>query len=237
MSILDQYKAQYLNQNIQFVLVDAEGTIQESDQTFLPMKVGEPIDVEHPFFDAIWAVYGQPDPMVTFNCVHLGHLDRAYITDVKMIKINEGILLAIYDLTDHYQSYQEIAQARNESVISAELVVLKNLELEEREKFKNTFIRNFSHELRNPLTGITAITNVIEQTRLTQEQQRMVGFLKDSNNTLKMMLTDILSLSMVSSGKLELRPTLFNLHKLLRLIEFTYNSKGDQKKTAIPSFI
>lgn len=227
--MLEKYKDQYVNQNIQFVLVDKEGKILESDQTFLNLDIGDFIFNVHPFFTSYSALNEVDDDMLTFNCVHLSYLSQEFITDIKIIQQEESILLVIYDLTDHYLSYQKIAQSRNESIINSELVVLKNLELEEREKFKNTFIRNFSHELRNPLTSIISITNVFEGTKLTGEQQRMVDFLKESNSNLKLLLDDIMSISMISTGKLQLRDKIFNLHELLQLIEFTYKNKAEQK--------
>lgn len=229
--MLEKYKNQYLNQNIQFVFIDVKGQIVESDQTFLKLKIGDKIEDVHPFFISIsYDLFKETnDKILTFNCVHISYSKKDYITDVKCIQQDEGILLVIYDLTDHYLSYQKIAQARNESVIKSELVVLKNIELEEREKFKNRFIRNFSHELRNPLTSIISITNVLESTNLSTDQQRMLDFLKESNSNLKLLLDDILSLSMISVGKLQLKKTVYNLYDLFELIEFTYKSKSKQK--------
>ncbi len=232
MTSLEQYKEQYLNQNIQFVVIDFDGVILDSDQTFMDLNKGDYIYDVHPFFASYTSILDAPEESITYNCVHIEYQGKEFITDVKMIKKDGTILLVVYDLTDHYISYRKIAQARNESIINSELVVLKNLELEERERFKNAFIQNFSHELRNPLTGIISITNVIEGTNLTSEQQQMVHFLKESNSNLKLLLDDIMSLSMISSGKLQLRDKVFNLYDLLQLIEFTYKSKAAQKSFA-----
>ena len=229
MTSLERYKEQYINQNIQFIVIDFDGLILESDQTFIRLRKGDFIYDIHPFFASYTSFLDALEESITYNCVHIEYQGKEFITDVKMIKKDGTILLVVYDLTDHYISYRKIAQARNESIINSELVVLKNLELEERERFKNAFIRNFSHELRNPLTGIISITNVIEGTNLTSEQQQMVHFLKESNSNLKLLLDDIMSLSMISSGKLQLRDKVFNLYGLLQLIEFTYKTKAAKK--------
>ncbi|EAR02530.1 hybrid sensor histidine kinase/response regulator [Maribacter sp. HTCC2170] len=229
MTSLEDYKEQYVNQSIQFVVIDFDGVIVESDQTFMHLDSGGFIYDIHPFFISYTSVLDSPDDTITYNCVHIDFNEKELITDVKMIKKNSHILLVIYDLTDHYLSYQAIAQARNESIINSELMVLKNIELEERERFKNTFIQNFSHELRNPLTSVISITNVIEGTELSNDQQRMVSFLKESNANLKLLLNDIMSISMISSGKLQLRNKEFSLYRLLELVEFTYKTKAAQK--------
>lgn len=225
MTLLDQYKEQYINRSIQFVVIDLDGKVLESDQTFITLKQGGFIYDEHPFFMSYSSILDSTEDSMTYNCVHLGKRDLELIADVRIIKKDNHLLLVIYDLTEHYISYQRIAQARNESIINSELVVLKNMELEERERFKNAFIRNFSHELRNPLTSIISITNLLEKTNLDSEQHQMVDFLKESNANLRFLLDDILSISMIASGKLQLRDKVFNLLKLLELIAFTYKSK------------
>ncbi|MCK5441462.1 MAG: response regulator [Maribacter sp.] len=228
MNMLEHYKEQYINQNIQFVFIDLEGVIVESDQTFIKLEVGNYIYKAHPFFESCFSLIDSQEKEITFNCIHISFESQKFIIDVRMTSKDGGILLVMYDHTDHYITHQNITQARNESIISSELVVLKNIELEERERFKNSFIQNFSHELRNPLTSIISISNIIEGTKLTDDQRKMVHFLKDSNSNLKLMLDDIMSISMISSGRLQLRTKVFNLYDLLRLIEFTYKAKAIQ---------
>lgn len=229
MTFLDQYKEQYINRNIQFVVIDHAGKILESDQTILVLNIGDLIFDVHPFFMSLTAILSATEESITYNCVHFDFENKGFITDVKIIKKEHHVLLVIYDLTAHYVDYQKIAQARNESIINSELVVLKNIELEERERFKNTFIQNFSHELRNPLTSIISITNLLEGTHLDNDQRQMIDFLKQSNSNLRLLLDDILSISMIASGRLQLRNKLFNLYDLLALIKFTYTSKASQK--------
>ncbi|SMC40192.1 ATP-binding protein [Cellulophaga tyrosinoxydans] len=226
--MLKKYQEAYTTKNVQFVLTDLAGNILDSDQTFLPInKKGTIYDV-HPFFYCFSSIATDLKTEVFFSCVHLNFDGKAYITDIKFIKKEEGVLIIISDYTQHYEEYQAIAQARNESIINGELIAIKNAELEEREKFKNSFIRNFSHELRNPLTSIISITKIISDTELTDQQQNMLSFLKESNANLKLLLDDIMSISMISSGRLVLRNNVFSLPQMVDLINFTYKARANE---------
>ncbi len=228
--MLKKYRKDYINKNVQFVLVDPDGRILESDETLLPMNKGSHIGDIHPFFTVVSTIQESADDITLFNCVALEIGGKQFISDVELTKKSDGVLVMIHDLTEHYVAYQAMAQARNESIINSELIVLKNLELEERERFKNQFIQNFSHELRNPLTSAISITNIIGDTKLSDEQKKMVDFLKDSNSNLKLMLDDILSISMIATGRIKLNNTVFSLLKLLELLEFTYKTKTKKAK-------
>ncbi|MEX0274991.1 MAG: sensor histidine kinase, partial [Flavobacteriaceae bacterium] len=227
--MLDSYKKQYTDQTIQFVMVDPLGKVLDSDETFFSLKKGQPIEKVHPFFQCIHSLKDVPVAEHIFNCVHLEIDGTDRTTDIRMVKKPNGTLIVIYDLTQHYDEYQLVAQARNESIINSELIIIKNNELEERERFKNRFIQNFSHELRNPLTSILSITNLLAETPLTSQQKKMIDFLRDSTQNLKLMLEDILSISMISSGRLSLTEKTFSLYKLLNLLRFTYSSKAKAK--------
>ena len=165
-----------------------------------------------------------------FRCVQLGTATDKLTADIEVSKKKEGhILIVIHDLTKHYRSYQAMAQSRNESIIDSELILLKNHELQERERFKNEFIQNFSHELRNPLTNIIALTNILRRTDLTTEQMRILSILKDSTSNLKLMLEDILSISMIAKGKLMLNPSVFNFPQLVDFLKLTYSTRAKEK--------
>jgi len=224
--MLEAYKKEFLGNSIQFLLMDESGLIQETDDTCIPFQTGDSIKEFHPFFESLDALKDDEKGDFTFNCVHLETPRGVLICDLVLRKIPTGFLLIIYDLTQHYEEYQSVAQARNESIIQEQLIALKNSELEERERFKNQFIRNFSHEIRNPLTSIMSLTQVLSKTELNDEQERMVRFLMDSNTNLRLLLEDILSLSMIAAGKLSLNEKEFRLDELLELLVFTYTTKA-----------
>ncbi|WP_158974885.1 ATP-binding protein [Cellulophaga sp. L1A9] len=224
--MLDQYHKEYATKNVQFVLIDEEGTILQSDQAFLNLEVKTSIFEVHAFFYTFDSIKDTLDKEVLFNCVHINFEDKDYVADIRFAKKKEGYLVIISDYTSHYTEYQAIAQTRNESIINGELVAIKNAELEVRENFKNSFIRNFSHELRNPLTSIISITKILSDTELSNQQQDMLAFLQQSNSNLKFLLDDILSISMISSGRLKLRENIFSLSQLFDLLRFTYKTKA-----------
>ncbi|WP_165748904.1 ATP-binding protein [Cellulophaga sp. Z1A5H] len=227
--MLDQYQKEYATKNVQFILIDESGLILETDQAFLKLDIQTTIFDVHPFFYTFESIKDALDKELLYNCVHINYRNSDYVTDIKFARKKDGYLIIISDYTNHYTEYQAIAQTRNESIINGELVAIKNAELEEREKFKNSFIRNFSHELRNPLTSIISITKILSGTELTNQQQDMVTFLQQSNSNLKQLLDDILSISMISSGRLKLRENIFSLSQLFDLLQFTYKTKANER--------
>ncbi|MFS4492662.1 hybrid sensor histidine kinase/response regulator [Maribacter sp. 2308TA10-17] len=227
--MLKQYQEEFANKNRQFIFMNAEGVVIESDQRLFDIPISSSILELHPFFESLPALFDSTEEEFDFFCIHLAFNENTFITDVKLRKKMDGFLLIITDLTEHYDSYQSVTQSRNESVIKTELTVLKNLELQERERFKNRFIHNFSHELRNPLTSIMAIIDILDATEMTTEQSKMLDFLKESNSNLRLMLEDTLSIGMIDAGKLEIQHKLFNLRKFFELMQFTYTAKAKKK--------
>jgi len=227
--MLKQFKENYSHSHLQFILTDTQGTVTESDQTILNVRRGTQIDELHPFFIGMHEIISSVEENMVFRCVQLGDFENLLTVDIEISKKGDHILTVIYDLTDHYREYQAMAQSRNESVIGSERILIKNNELQERERFKNEFIQNFSHELRNPLTNIISLTNILGRTDLTMEQERILKTLKDSTSNLKLMLEDILSISMIAKGKLALNPTVFDFIHFLEFLKLTYRTRAKEK--------
>lgn len=227
--MLEKYRELYASKNEQFTVINKKGIVLESDQVLFKIKKGSLIFEFHPFFESLATVFDSNDKETNFYCIHIIVNEQLYIVDIKAVVEKEGLLLIIEDLTDHYNSYQSITQRRNESVIKTELTVLKNLELQERERFKNRFIQNFSHELRNPLTSMMAIIGMLADTNMSEQQLKMLDFLKESNTNLRLMLEDTLSIGMIDAGKMKIEQKLFDLHRFYKLIQFTYGAKAKTK--------
>jgi signal transduction histidine kinase/ActR/RegA family two-component response regulator len=227
--MLKAYKKKHKAESSQFILLDNNGYVMESDDVLFAINTEIQIQQFHPFFSGFTAFVESKKDKLSLKCLHIDFSKKNGIVDVEFIKNKTHVLLILQDFTDHYNEYQLVAQARNESVIKSELIVLKNKELEAREAFKNEFIQNFSHELRNPLTNIISITNALGVTNLPEHQQKMVDYLKESNSNLKLMLEDILGISMIASGKMALKISSFNLRELAAMLAFTYKNKGKEK--------
>jgi signal transduction histidine kinase/DNA-binding NarL/FixJ family response regulator len=70
---------------------------------------------------------------------------------------------------------------------------------------RSSFLAKMSHELRTPMNGVLGFAELLSLSALTDEQRRHVDLIKDSGKTLQTILNDILDLSKVEAGHLELR--------------------------------
>ena len=83
-----------------------------------------------------------------------------------------------------------------------------NLRLFEMNNLKNEFLATMSHELRTPLNSILGFSDVLlnNPASLTEKQQRYVTHIRSSGRTLLSLITDVLDLAKIESGKMELHP-------------------------------
>ena len=86
---------------------------------------------------------------------------------------------------------------------------------EESSRLKSRFLANMSHELRTPLNGILGMTQALEGMISAPEETRMLATIRDSGEGLLATLNDILDLSKVQSGQMEIQPHPFDLRALI----------------------
>jgi signal transduction histidine kinase len=81
---------------------------------------------------------------------------------------------------------------------------------------KSQFLSNMSHEIRTPLNGVLGLAHVLARTPLDAQQTKLVGTVIESAVVLERLLSDVLDLARIESGRLELRQEAFALEDLVR---------------------
>lgn len=111
---------------------------------------------------------------------------------------------------------------------STELIQAK--ELAERSlRVKENFLANMSHEIRTPMNGVIAMIDLMKRTTLDDVQQEYVQTISKSSKILLNILNDILDLSKLEAGKMELRPDPIKLSDSVEKIYFLFRQQAESK--------
>jgi len=89
---------------------------------------------------------------------------------------------------------------------------------------RSRFMTTMSHEIRTPMNGVLGMMELLDLTKLSQEQEKFTRIMRRSGNTLMTVINDILDYSKIEAGKLELEEIQFNLKDLIEESTAPYES-------------
>ncbi|WP_164891116.1 PAS domain S-box protein [Botryobacter ruber] len=101
---------------------------------------------------------------------------------------------------------------------------------EESARVKENFLANMSHEIRTPMNGISGMTNLLSKTNLDETQQNLVKIIRQSSDNLLIVINDILDITKIESGKIELEVIPFNVTETLQAAYQTFFYKAEEKE-------
>jgi signal transduction histidine kinase/CheY-like chemotaxis protein/CHASE3 domain sensor protein len=138
---------------------------------------------------------------------------------------------------------------KNEAVETARQALQdKAKELDAVSRYKSEFLANMSHELRTPLNSILILAKLLadnKQQNLTEKQAEYAGIIHKSGNELLNLINDILDLSKIESGKIEITAERVTVQNIIDDLAPQFNVVAEERKLSfikladkdVPSFI
>lgn len=119
-----------------------------------------------------------------------------------MTRQENGTLLShgyLYDNTEQIELEHELKRANEAALQAKEAADNANLA-------KGSFLAAMSHEIRTPMHGVIGMLELLDRSRLDDNQRRALSIVRESSKSLLRLINDILDYSKIEAGKMEVRP-------------------------------
>ena len=139
-----------------------------------------------------------------------------------------GLLSRVYNT--QIKNYETQLENKNYDLAA----VIKNLDFalegaQSASKTKSLFLANMSHEIRTPMNGMLSLVQVLRTTELDEQQREYLQSIDRAGGILMSLIDDLLDLSRIEAGKLEINPNTFKvwdfLDDILLQVEYLFDDK------------
>lgn len=145
----------------------------------------------------------------------------------------EGVIGVSMDVTELKEREAELQSQEKENIrlLSAETAA------KEASRLKSQFLANMSHEIRTPIAGVIGMSELLMDTQLDTDQRECAENIQRSANGLLTVINDILDLSKVESGRLDIEEVQFSLSIVIQDVSKMLSFAAERKNLSFESDI
>jgi PAS domain S-box-containing protein len=134
-----------------------------------------------------------------------------------------GLIMTVQDITDRINNLKELQKAKERA--------------EEADRLKSAFLANMSHEIRTPMNAIMGFSELLDNHELAYDKRhRFIKIIRQRGNDLLNIINDILDISKIEAGLLELRDGSVELNHLIAEIYEFFASQSEFRKSTDVEF-
>ncbi len=235
-----------------FVLFD-----QDADLHIIPIvQGGKPVGLvtrqrllehfSHKFGRELWekrpiAQMMNADPRIVRSTTSMEMLCRS-MAEMSLQALMEGVVFVdeaglyagVASAFDLYQASVNVSEAKNRELltISAQLTA-ETQKANNASNAKTNFLATMSHEIRTPLNGILGMAQALALEDLAPDQREKIDLIVSSGETLTVLLNDVLDLSKIEAGRLDISPVDMDLRTTIERARKLFEAIASDKDVAI----
>jgi len=177
---------------------------------------------------------GDPEALTKARIEQLWNKDRAtriemttpegHVYDVWSAKTpDHGLVITYTDIAERKRAEEELRKAR--------------IVAEEATQSKSSFLATMSHEIRTPMNGLMSMAELLNHTKLSDEQQSMSSIIRESGAALLVIINDILDFSKIEAGKMDLETVELSLIDLVESVALLLAPQTSEKGLELTAFV
>lgn len=157
-------------------------------------------------------------PSLTMESIHKTHAGETFPVEISINKF-------VFDGKAYFFTFvRDISERKKNDELEQNIQVARK-----SAALKQQFLANMSHEIRTPMTGIMGMTSLLMRTSLSPAQQEYVRNIKISSENLLNIINDVLDLSKIEAGKMELKPNRISFVELVDEIQEIFQHQAQSK--------